>query len=48
MTTTWWHYGPTPTHPDPGRMWCNDCGDEVMFFDGVAVCSCGRSDEETP
>lgn len=37
-----WHYGPTATDPDPGKMWCDDCGGEVSVLEGVCICSCGR------
>jgi hypothetical protein len=40
-----WHYGPTATDPDPGKMWCCDCGGEVMIFDDAYVCSCGRQSD---
>lgn len=42
-----WHYGPTPTDPEPGNMHCYECGGDVLVFDGVRGCSkCGR--EELP
>lgn len=41
-----WSYGPTETDPDPGSMWCEDCGGQVCVFkDGVYVCDCGRRSE---
>ncbi|NUS02083.1 MAG: hypothetical protein HOV97_05910 [Nonomuraea sp.] len=42
-----WHYGPTDTDPDPGKMWCYTCGGEVFVFkDGAASCAgCGAHDE---
>jgi hypothetical protein len=40
-----WHYGPTATDPEPGRMWCNDCGGEVYGFKEGYVCNgCGRAE----
>jgi hypothetical protein len=40
-----WHYGPTDTDPEPGRMWCNDCGSEVYGFKEGYVCNgCGRAE----
>ena len=39
-----WHYGPTDTDPDPGKMWCYDCAGEVLgFSEGYICCGCGRS-----
>ncbi len=38
-----WHYGPTDTDPDPGKMWCDDCGGEVVGFSEGYICGCGRS-----
>lgn len=45
-----WHYGPTDTDPDPGKMWCYACGGEVFTFkDGAASCAgCGAYDEPEP
>lgn len=41
-----WHYGPTDTAPDPGRMWCYDCGHEVYVFREGYVCTgCKRSED---
>lgn len=37
-----WHYGPTPTDPDPGKMWHYVCGGEVLSLDGGYVCACGQ------
>lgn len=40
-----WHMGPTPTHPDPGDMWCYDCGGWVVSGDNLLVCTkCGKYD----
>lgn len=40
-----WHYGPTDTNPDPGRMWCYACGAEVFAFkDGRSCTGCGADD----
>lgn len=49
-----WHYGPTPTDPDPGKMWCYDCGGEVWWFKngppndgGGYICTkCSRTGDE--
>lgn len=42
-----WHYGPTEKDPDPGSMWCDDCGAEVWCFDGDYICrGCGRQGGE--
>ena len=35
-----WHYGPTDSDPDPGKMWCYGCGREVFFFS--EGCGCER------
>lgn len=40
-----WRYGPTPTDPDPGKMWHDGCGGEVLSIDGGLICSCGAQDE---
>jgi hypothetical protein len=39
-----WHYGPTSTHPDPGRMWHTGCGGEVVSSDGGLICACGQQE----
>ena len=40
-----WHYGPTDADPDPGKMWCYDCGSEVYGMDDVWGCTgCGREE----
>lgn len=47
-----WHYGPTPTDKDPGKMWCYGCGKEVMWIkdsptEGGYVCTgCGKGSDE--
>ncbi len=41
-----WHYGPTDTDPDPGKMWHYDCGQEVMYLEGGHICRCGAQDQE--
>lgn len=41
-----WHYGPTATDPDPGKMWCDDCRREVYWFDGIGTCGCGQWEDE--
>lgn len=42
-----WHYGPTDKDPDPGRVWCDDCGGEVYFFKEGGICSgCGQQGED--
>jgi hypothetical protein len=42
-----WRYGPSASDPDPAKVWCEGCGDEVLWFDGVGVCDCGQwSDDE--
>lgn len=33
-----WHYGPTATDSDPGKMWCYACGSEVLSIDSVYIC----------
>lgn len=44
-----WHYGPTDTDPEPGKMWCYDCAAEVWFIEGGAICSgCGRVETDEP
>jgi Zn finger protein HypA/HybF involved in hydrogenase expression len=44
MTLSWF-YGPTAADPDPGKMWCRDCGGEVWVFDEVYSCrDCHRED----
>jgi len=39
-----WHQGPTESDPEPVKVWCDDCGGEVMFFDEGAVCGCPEGD----
>lgn len=34
-----WHYGPTASDPDAGKMWCGDCGCEVYALEGGYICS---------
>lgn len=34
-----WHYGPTDKDPDPGKVWCRTCGEEVYFFSEGSICS---------
>ena len=42
-----YHYGPTATDPEPGKMWHYDCGGEVFFIDDGHVClKCGEQDED--
>lgn len=42
-----WHYGPTEADPNPGSMWCYDCGAEVWVFDEGYICrGCGRQDDD--
>ena len=36
-----WHYGPTATDPDPGRMWHTGCGREVLYIEYGLLCECG-------
>lgn len=36
-----WHYGPTKTDPDPGKMWHYGCGLEVLFIEDGEICQCG-------
>jgi hypothetical protein len=44
-----WHYGPTANDPDPGRMWCYDCGGWVVTGRGGTSCTdCGRSEPDEP
>jgi hypothetical protein len=43
-----WHYGPTATDPDPGKMWHNDCGQGVMYLEGGHICGCGAQDDDQP
>lgn len=43
---TGWHYGPTATDPDPGKMWHYGCGQEVLYVDDGAVCGCGATWDE--
>ena len=33
-----YHYGPTATDPDLGKMWHYDCGGEVMIIDEAPIC----------
>lgn len=43
VETPWktaWHRGPTVEDPDPGKVWCRDCKDEVWWFDGIGTCGC--------
>jgi hypothetical protein len=41
-----WHYGPTDADPNPGAMWCYDCGSEVWVFEEGYICrGCGRTDD---
>lgn len=36
------HYGPTPTDPDPGKLWHYGCGGEVWWLEGGEICNgCG-------
>ena len=38
-----WHHGPTADDPDPGKLWCYDCGGEVYHLaDGVICSGCGK------
>src|ERR1700752_2336470 len=39
-------YGPTSTHPDPGMMWHDGCGQEVLMFDDGYICGCGQQWED--
>lgn len=42
-----WHYGPTQADPEPGKMWCYDCGGNVMFIDDGYIClKCHRQSSE--
>lgn len=42
-----WHYGPTALDSNRGKMWCYDCGKEVMFIvDGYICVGCSRSSIE--
>ena len=47
-----WKYGPTATDKDPGKMWCYDCGKEVLWLYsekpvGSYVCiGCGKTSDE--
>jgi hypothetical protein len=47
-----WHYGPTATDKDPGKMWCYDCAKEVLWLydekpHGGYIClGCGRVSED--
>ena len=47
-----WHYGPTAEDPNPGSMWCCDCGNEVWYLksgpgEGGYICrGCGRQADE--
>lgn len=34
-----WHYGPTETDKDCGKMWCDSCGSEVWGFKEGFICS---------
>jgi hypothetical protein len=41
-----WHYGPTESDPDRGKMWCPGCGAEVYALEDGYICSgCGRQAE---
>lgn len=44
MSKLKWHYGPTDTNPDPGRMWHYECGKEVLYIEDGYICECGDSD----
>lgn len=35
------HYGPTDTDPDHGKMWHYNCGRECYVIDGAYICDCG-------
>lgn len=35
------HYGPTDTDPDHGKMWHHGCGQEVYAGDNIYTCGCG-------
>lgn len=37
-----WHYGPTATDPDPGKMWHYSCGGEVLYLGDGYICRCGQ------
>lgn len=39
-----WHYGPTETDGDPGKIWHTGCGQEVLSIDGGYICGCGQQD----
>lgn len=42
-----WHYGPTKSDPDPGKMWHYDCGGEVLYLDGGLICAlCGQQEDD--
>lgn len=42
-----WHYGPTPSDPDPGKMWCYACSGEVWYLEGGHICTeCGATEED--
>ncbi len=41
-----WHYGPTATDPEPGKMWHDGCGREVMFIEDGHICGCGAQDAD--
>jgi hypothetical protein len=43
--SSWWHYGPTAADPDPGKMWCYDCGSWVVNMDDFTSCT-GCTNEE--
>lgn len=42
-----WHYGSADSDPDPGKMWCGDCGSEVYALEGGYICSgCERHERQ--
>ena len=42
-----WHYGPTAADPNPGSMWCYDCGGEVWTLEDGYICKgCGRQADQ--
>lgn len=43
---SWYHYGPTDSDPDPGKMWCYDCGCEVWALgDGLTCRGCDNEED---
>jgi hypothetical protein len=43
---SWYFYGPTDSDPDPGKMWCYDCGCEVWALgDGLTCRGCDNEED---